>query len=226
MRRGLLASLALSIPTVALSQASSLPASINNATAMARTACTYWNDMAARPRPAEERDLIAAFRDVSRRGDTLKLDRLTFVNERGEQEIDQRLFSFAGRLTATPTDLVWDRPYEGVRYIVIDRLVRGDRGVAYLEGIPVSSPDGTLLASAASDAVFDPRGVNILVRGPRGYDSGFNDDTIPYPCDLAWDGNDRLNFKVAVNPDEGPTAFAPAYIAREDGRWVYHPPAP
>src|SRR5262249_45192365 len=142
-------------------------------------------------------------------------------NQRTGDEVDRVWRQYVGQLTGAPVEIVLSHPYEGVQWLAIDRA---SGHVLSARGLPLPSPDGRVLAVAASDATFDMHGVELFENGQDGFVSVAGFDAVQSPCDLHWEGPDRLALQVGEGSAGDALHWRPAAVVRRGEEWTLEGP--
>ena len=225
MRAILIGLAALSLAAAARAEPTGavIPAAITPSASRAFYSCAIWTDLNARPRYTPEAAALKGASGVRRRGDHLWVDGIDNLNITTSDPIETEWSQYVGRLTNSPVDVVLVHPYEGLQWVLIDRVWRLSINA---RGLPAASPDGLRLATAASDPALDKTGIHLFQRSRDGFLELHGAVDARYPCDLNWVSNDRLEFKVALPEPDGapPSRWRPAALVRLNGLWTYQPP--
>ncbi len=170
-------------------------------------------------RPSEAALIAATGGKVHRDGRTLNVGSAKLTDDLSDSGKHVE-YTYYGRLTEAPFDLVRLALYEGEAWAIVD-----DRGLAtVLGGAPLISPDHSTIAVLANRAPHTLSAATIYRLRADGPARVF-DMPVPPPCGGYWEGED-VAFKVYPGNWEGePDApLTPAGIVRDGEVWRYDGP--
>ena len=160
-----------------------------------------------------------------RNGDTLDI-----IGTRYHEEKMRRL-TYEGHADGAPFHIVTTTYNEGHdRFLVHDST--GKR--SYVDAAPIASPSRRelLVPSWAASDYGTPKTLSVyLIDGDTLRAEFRMGSEVWGPKEAHWVGNDTILLVMGEYSNRGPHREAPAYLARESGRWVLHnepavPPAP